>query len=482
MSKNDFDFDFTVIGGGSGGYAAARTAHSLGMKTAVIDGAEELGGLCILRGCMPSKTLIESADRQLTIERAAEFGLEAQAGVPDIRAIRDRKRRLIADFAGYRQGQLQDGRWSLYRGRASFRDAHTLEVLPRDGSASFNVSSKFICIATGSESNVPPVPGLAETGFWTSDEILDAADLPSSFIVLGGGAIALEMAHYLHAMGRHVAIVQRSAQLLTGLDKQCSHTVRDAYKKRGIQSYCGTQLREVSGNAGKKQVTFTDHHGATHLLEADEILLATGRRPATSGLELEKAAIHLVRGKISIQKTMQTSQPHILAAGDVCSPLDVVHLAVQQGEIAARNARKIMDGETETLEEMDYRLRLFGVFSHPQVAAVGASEEELEKAGTPFESADYPFDDHGKSMVMGETDGFVKLLAHAETGEILGGLCVGPQATELIHEIAVAMHFHSTAADLAKVPHYHPTLSEIWTYPAEELADSVALKTKVHTA
>jgi len=473
MSNNDFDFDFTVIGGGSGGYAAARTAHSLGLTTAVIDGAEELGGLCILRGCMPSKTLIESADRQLTLNRASEFGLHAETTAPSIQAIRDRKRRLIADFASYRQGQLEDGRWSLYRGLAAFRDPHTVEILPRDGSASFTVRSRFFCIATGSESNVPPVPGLAEAGFWTSDDILDAETLPASFIVLGGGAIALEMAHYLNAMGRHVTIVQRSAQLLTGLDKECSSVIRAAYKKRGIPSHCGTQLQEVTSSGGLKQVTFKDHHGTLHQLESAEILLATGRRPAVNGLGLDQAQVHLKHGKITVENSMQTSQAHIFAAGDVCSPLDVVHLAIQQGEIAARNARRLMDGDTGTLEQIDYRLRLFGVFSHPQVAAVGQSEEELRHAGVPFLAAEYPFDDHGKSMVMGETEGFVKLLAHRESGEILGGVCVGPHATELIHEIAVAMHFHSTAADLAKVPHYHPTLSEIWTYPAEELAESV---------
>jgi pyruvate/2-oxoglutarate dehydrogenase complex dihydrolipoamide dehydrogenase (E3) component len=173
-----FDFDLVVIGGGSGGYAAARTAHGEGLKVAVIDGAAELGGLCILRGCMPSKALIESANRQLVVRHAAEFGLKATTQGVDVRQIRDRKRTLIADFAGYRQGQLEDGRFVLHRGRASFVDAHTLEVQPRDGSAVFAVRARSFMIATGSEVSVPPVPGLVETGFWTSDEVLDAETLP----------------------------------------------------------------------------------------------------------------------------------------------------------------------------------------------------------------------------------------------------------------------------------------------------------------
>ena len=160
-----YDFDFVVIGGGSAGYAGARTAHAEGLKVAVIDGAGELGGLCILRGCMPSKTLIESANRQLVIRHAAEFGLKAESHGVDLHRLRERKRALIADFAGYRQGQLADGRFTLHRGAASFVDAHTVEVRPRDGSAAFQVKSRSFLIATGSEVFVPPVPGLAETGF-----------------------------------------------------------------------------------------------------------------------------------------------------------------------------------------------------------------------------------------------------------------------------------------------------------------------------
>jgi pyruvate/2-oxoglutarate dehydrogenase complex dihydrolipoamide dehydrogenase (E3) component len=169
---------------------------------------------------------------------------------------------------------------------------------------------------------------------------------------------------------------------------------------------------------------------------------------------------------------MQTSQPHIFAAGDVCSPLDVVHIAIQQGEISARNAAALIHGKPVT-ETIDYRLTLFGVFSHPQVAVVGATTEKLKEQNTPFLEAGYPFNDHGKSMVMGETAGFVKMLAHKETGEILGACVVGPEATELIHEVVIAMNFHSTVQQFMAIPHYHPTLSEIWTYPAEEIADEM---------
>lgn len=465
-------FDFVVLGGGSAGYAAARTAVSLGLTTCVVDGAEELGGLCILRGCMPSKTLIESANRNLTLRRAHEFGLQANPGAPNIQAIRDRKRTLIHDFASYRQGQLNDGRFTLLRGHARFTGSHALEVTLREGGLQ-SLSFKSCCIATGSVVTVPDMPGLAATGFWTSDDILDAEDLPASFAVLGGGAIALEMAHYLDAMDRKVTLLQRGMRVLSFMDPECGDTVANAYRARGITVHCGTQIKAIERTAIGKRITFVDASGE-HLVDVNEILLATGRTPNIQGLALEQAAVQTTRHKVTINDQMQTSSPHIFAAGDVCSPLDVVHIAIQQGEAAARNAAALLN-DRALPATVDYRLRLFGVFSHPEVAGVGSTEEELRKANVPFITASYPFNDHGKSMVRGETEGFVKLIAHPHTGEILGGTVLGPEATELIHEVVVAMSFRATVHQFAAVPHYHPTLSEIWTYPAEELADQVPL-------
>lgn len=469
-STANFDFDFLVIGGGSAGYAAARTAADSGLRTAIVDGASQLGGLCILRGCMPSKALIESADRSLSIRRAAEFGLSATPGTVDIAAIRDRKRGLIRDFAAYRQAQLESGRFALFRGAASFRDSRTVRVVPLDLSEPFELTARFCCIATGSVSHVPAIEGLDEAGYWTSDDVLDAARLPRSFAILGGGAIALEMAHYLEGVGCGVTVIQRGRQLLTGSAPEASQVLVNACLRRGIQVFCGTHVARISksGDGTRKQVEF-QHGTEVRVVEAEEILVALGRKPNIASLGLESAEIETRDGKIWTDDTMQTTQPHVFAAGDVCSRLEVVHVAIQQGEIAARNAFEMLQGRS-AVHRLDHRLPLLGVFSHPQVAEVGAGEAELRDRGIPFESAIQPFDDHGKSMVMGETDGFVRMTAHRESGEILGACCVGPQATELIHEVAVAMHFRCTVWEFLKIPHYHPTLAEIWTYPAEELA------------
>ncbi|MEI8341455.1 MAG: NAD(P)/FAD-dependent oxidoreductase, partial [Verrucomicrobiota bacterium] len=195
-----------------------------------------------------------------------------------------------------------------------------------------------------------------------------------------------------------------------------------------------------------------------------------GRVPQLDGLQLDRAGVSVENGRLITGGGQQTVIPHIFVAGDASGPFEIVHIAIQQGEIAARNAARLIRSSPEPFEETDYRLKLSVVFTKPEDAAVGASEKELRAADIPFLTAQYPFNDHGKSLVMGETDGFVKLIVAADSREILGAAVVGPHASDLIHEIAVAMHFRATAGDLARIPHYHPTLSEIWTYPAEELA------------
>ena len=461
-------YDFLIIGGGSAGYAAARTATALGLKTCVVDGAEELGGLCILRGCMPSKAILESAGRYATLRRAREFGL--RSGGLEIRGdeILARKRRLIGGFAAYRRGQLEGGKFDLVRGHASFVDPHTVEVRLRDGGKR-RLAAGAVLLATGSVVSDVPLPSLKEIGCWTSDDLLESGEIPESVIVLGGGATAVEFATYYAGLGRGVTVIQRSSQLLKGTDPDVAGALADGLRARGVRIFTGTRLVDAVTAGNLKRIIF-EHEGERKSAEAGRVLHTLGRTPNVRGLGLEAAEIEMAGSTPVMKATQQTSQSHIFAAGDVSGPFEVVHIAIQQGEVAARNAARLLAGGREPLEEMDYRLKLFAVFSDPGVAAVGQSESELRSAGVKFRSAGYPFNDHGKSLCMGETDGFVKLIAAEGTGEILGAACVGPHAAELIHEVVVAMRFRATAAQLADTPHYHPTLSEIWTYPAGELA------------
>ena len=459
-------YDFVVLGGGSAGYAAAATAARLGLRTLVVEGGAEVGGLCILRGCMPSKALLESAHRAEAIRNASEFGLRADYQGADGGKIIERKRLLISDFAQYRRSQLEAGAFDYIRGMARFVDAHHLEVLQNDG-ASLRIHGRSFLIATGSRLNRVEVPGLAEVGCWDSDRVLDSAHIPDSVVVLGGGAVALEFASYYAGLGAAVTVLQRGPHVLREMDADVAGALEQALQKRGSRVFCGTSLRRFERVGGRK-VVFFEKGGEEMRVEAEEVIYGLGRKPLVEGLGLEFAGVGLKSGAVGVSKTQQTSAPHIFAAGDVCGPYEVVHIALQQGEIAARNAARLLNRAAGALEETDYALKLFAVFSHPQVAMVGLTEKEL--AGREVLAASYPFNDHGKSLLMGESEGFVKLICERESRRILGGAVVGPDASELIHEVAVAMHFRATAGDLMRVPHYHPTLSEIWTYPAEELA------------
>ena len=460
------DFDFVVIGGGSAGYAGAAIASRLGLKTAVIEGGRDVGGLCILRGCMPSKTLLESAHRAEAIRRAGDFGLRAEYLGADGAAIRARKRKLIGEFAEHRRHQLETGKFEFIRGEAAFSDPHAVDVRLCEG-GSRRLTARAFLIATGSRVKCHDIPGLREAGFWTSDDVLDSDQIPASVVILGGGAIGLETASFYAGLGSRVSVIQRSGQVLKETDDDVAAAVTEALEHRGVEIFRGTALTRVEHDGKTKRVHFT-HSGAPRFVEAEEIICALGREPATDGLELSRAGVANESGAIVADAHQRCGPEHIFAAGDVCGPFEVVHIAIQQAEVAARNAARTLGRLAGPLDETDYRLALFAVFTHPQVAAVGLTEREARKIEPNLRVAKYAFADHGKSMVRGETHGFVKLIADG-TCRIIGAACVGPEAAELIHEIAVAMHFRATSHDLARVPHYHPTLSEIWTYPAEEL-------------
>ena len=464
---SDSEYDFVIIGGGSAGYAAASTTAGLGLKTAVIEGAEEVGGLCILRGCMPSKTLLESGHRAEAIRNAAEFWLRAEYHGADAVAIRDRKRRLVREFADHRIQQLESGRFDFIRGRATFSDPHEIEVSLRGG-GSRRIRAQAFLIATGSSIQVPSIPGLEETGYLTSDGALDADHIPESIIILGGGAIALEFASFYSGIGSQVTVIQRSSQVLREMDQDVAESVTEAMEKRGIVIFRETAVRKVSRAGSKKRVEFL-HAGVERSVEAGEVLCALGRQPNVHELGLAQAGVSIGKTGLQTNARQQTQQPHIFAAGDVCGPHEVVHIAIQQAELATRNAARLLHRLQGDLESVDFGLKLFAVFTHPEVASIGLTEHEAALLRYDVLVAKYLFADLGKAEVRGVTDGFVKLLAEQRTRRILGAACVGDLASELIHEIAVAMYFGATAGDLARVPHYHPTLSEIWTYPAEEL-------------
>lgn len=457
-----FDYDVAVIGGGSAGYAAANKAATAGLRTVVLEGGKELGGLCILRGCMPSKALLWAAEVRRLTESGPIWGLQPNPALFDWSSVMGRKHMLIREFAEYRAGQLQSGKFELIRATARFRDPHTVAL--SDGR---RITARHFVVATGSVVAKPPLPQLAGVGYITSDEAVNLERLPKSLIVLGGGVVAVELAQLFARFDVEVTLIQRSQHILRGFDSEAVAVVEAVFRCEGIRLLTGTTLIDAYRDGRLKAVTFM-HQGKKTEAKAEEILVALGRTPNTASLGLDQAGIQHERGRIITDEQMRTTASHIFAAGDCTSPHDIVHLAVQQAEIAVHNL-----SHPDAPRPMDYRLLTRVVFTDPQVAVVGLLEKEARERAIPYEVANYAFSDHGKSLIMEAREGFVRLLAEPRTGEILGGACIGPMGGELIHEIVAAMHKRMTVGELAAMPHYHPTLAEIWTYPAEELAERI---------
>jgi pyruvate/2-oxoglutarate dehydrogenase complex dihydrolipoamide dehydrogenase (E3) component len=464
-SAGKFDFDVAVIGGGSGGDAAARTARAGGLSCVVIEGGEEVGGLCILRGCMPTKALLYAGDVIHLARQAGVWGVRLPQVSFNFAEVMARKNAMVREFADFRREQLTGGRFEFRRARATFEDPHTLAL-----STGKKLTARHFVIATGSVVAPPPLPSLADAGYLTSDTALELRELPKSLIVLGGGAVAVEFAQFFARFDVEVTLIQRSGQLLREFDADAACELERVFRREGIQVFTDTQLTDAGQGRQRKWAAF-QHEGQPKKIEAEEILFALGRTPQIAGLGLEQAGVQTLQGRILTNAQMQTTAPHIYAAGDCTGPYEIVHLAVQQGEIAAHNLQHPVAPRS-----IDYRLLTYVIFTEPQLAIVGLTEKDAAARGLPFLAASHPFSDHGKSLIMEAKDGFVKLLAHAETGEIIGGCCVGPMGGELIHEIVAAMHKRMTVHELAVMPHYHPTLAEIWSYPAEELAERIPLR------
>ena len=468
--RASFDYDVAVLGGGSAGFAAARTTAAAGLKTALVEGARELGGLCILRGCMPSKALLYAAEVLHLARMANTWGLGIPKAGFNFEAVMARKNAMVEEFARCRRQELRGGQFKLVRARARFLDAHTLALEAAGGRAQTYLTARRFVICTGSVVAPPPLPGLAKAGFLTSDEALALRRLPKSLIVLGGGPVAVELAQFFRRFGVEITLIQRSRHLLSDHDADTAGALERALRQEGIRLFTGTKLEGAFRQGREKGVLFRCGRQVKRVA-AEEILLALGRAPATAGLGLEEIGVKTNNGRIAANAFMQTSLPHIYAAGDCTGPRQIVHTGVEQGEIAARNI--IQPGKKQA---MDYRLQCSVVFTDPQVAVVGLTERQADQANIPYLAACHPFNDHGKAMIMGAQEGFVKLLAGPRKGEILGGTCVGPMAGELIHEIIAAMRGRLTVGELAAMPHYHPTLAEIWTYPAAALAGRLAGK------
>ena len=391
------------------------------------------------------------------MHRAKEFGLSAQNPLANLSLINDRKNKLITDFANYRIEQLNDPKFKLIKENASFLSPHELKV------GQNIIKAKNFIIATGSIVAQFPVPGLTRSNFLTSDDVLELRQIPKSMVVLGAGPVSVELAQFFCRIGTQTTLIQRSNHILSKGDEDLAIPIEKQFREEGMKLYTDTRLLRVEKSNDNHTVFFT-HKGTEKSVTSKLILQALGRKPNIDGLNLAAALVKTVKGRIEVDNSMRTNIPHIFAVGDVNGLHEIVHIAIEQGEIAAHNATQ---NNTRLFDE---RLKTSITFTDPPVASVGLSQKECDIKNIPYLTASYPFDDHGKSLCMGETNGHVKLLCDPDNGEIIGAHIVGPEANELVHQMVTLMHYKGTVQDLIKIPHYHPTLSEIFTYPAEELA------------
>lgn len=451
----EYDLDVLVIGGGgSGGFTAATTALKSGAKVGMVE-AGRLGGLCILAGCMPSKSLLHDA---ADLYKSGVSGREAYERVIA------RKRGVVDFLAGSRVQAVEAKEAKgllVYRGLARFVDPHTVEV---DGR---KISAANLVIATGSAEIMVPVQGLQEAGYVFSDGLMELEELPKSMAILGGGTIAVEMSQYLIRMGVETHLIQRSSHLLSKEDPRIGRLLEESLGKEGGLVYTGTAIERIAKGSQGKTIYF-EHQGQAKQVMVDEILLAFGRKPNSEDLKLEAAGVETEKGAVKVDQQMRSNVPHIFAAGDVTGQKMVVNLAVAQGEIAGHNAA---GGEPK---EIDDSVLPWAIFTEPEVARVGLGKDECEQQGLDFVEADYDLGGMGVARTYPDPpQGFMTMRAEKGSGRVLGADLVAPHASLMIHQVALVMRLGGTAQAMADLPYVHPCLAELVNLCAFRLAKLV---------
>lgn len=452
-------YDLVIIGGGSAGFSAAMAAKELKKKVCMIEKGP-FGGLCILKGCMPSKTLLHSARLAEEIRGAKEFGINVPKKVTyNIPKLVNRKNKIIKGFADYRLEAVEKSKKNidLVYGTARFISKDEVVVNNK------RIKGKNFLISTGSTTSPSPFPDLEKIKYITSDEALELKKHPKSIAFLGAGPVSIEMAYYFHSLGVEVTIIQRSKHILGHDDEDMSIVVEESFKKKGMKIYTSSELKKFYKKDGKKIIEFTSNN-KKEKISAEEILLGFGRVPNVKSLGLEKTGMKLdKKGIPKLNKYLQTSLKNIYVAGDSNGLLQVVNVAVEHGRVAAENMFKTKK------QVMDYHKFPMAVYSHPEVAWIGVTEKEAKDKKLNVKIGKLPYEDLGKAVCYGETEGFIKFIVDKKTDRILGVGIVGHLASDLIHEAVPLLHFKATLQDLAKMPHMHPTFGEIYSYLVEEM-------------
>jgi len=447
-------FDVVVIGSGPGGYVAAIRCAQLGFTTAIIEKYSTLGGTCLNVGCIPSKALLSSSHHYDEIKHFEENGIEISGDVKvNLEKMIARKQAVVDQTVGGINYLMDKNKITVFTGLGSFVDATHVAITKVDGTSE-TIEGKNIIIATGSKPSSLPFIKLDKERIITSTEALKLKEIPKHLIIIGGGVIGIELGQVYLRLGSQVSVVEYLDRIIPGMDSSLSKELTKVLKKQGMKFYVSHKVKSVERNGAVVVVQAENTKGEALTLEGDYSLVSVGRRPYTDGLQAENVGIKLTeKGQIEVNDHLQTGIPNIYAIGDVVRGAMLAHKAEEEGVMVA----EVIAGQKP---HIDYNLIPGVVYTWPEVAAVGQTEEQLKTAGINYKVGSFPFKALGRARASGDLDGFVKILADAKTDEVLGVHMIGARVADLIAEAVVAMEFRASAEDISRMSHAHPTFAE----------------------
>ena len=446
--------DVVVIGGGPAGYVAAIRASQLGGKVTLVE-EKKLGGTCLNTGCIPTKFLLHSVEVYQSIKTAGQYGITAAKVSFDLAKMQAGKDRVISTLVSGVKSLLQGNKVEVINGRAKLTSPKEVAVDSGQGKKQVIQAGKVI-IATGSRPIVLPVPGGDSPDIMNTESLLNLSSLPESLVMIGGGVVGVEMATILAKLGCKVSIVEMMSHILPAQDAELASILSQALKEDGVEIYCGEPVSRIDDTKGGKIVVSPDGKKAEKKLKAAAVAVSVGQQPNIEGLGLDKCGVATDKGRIQTNERMETSVPDIYAAGDVVGGMMLAYVSFAEGKVAAENA---MGRDSQ----IDYQAVPQCIFTLPEVASVGLTEEEAAAQGHEVRIGRFPFTASGMAAILGEQRGLVKIISDQEYGQILGVHIIGPRATSLIPEAALAMKLEVTPQEIVATMHAHPTLSEaVW--------------------
>jgi dihydrolipoamide dehydrogenase len=447
-------YDVTVIGSGPGGYIAAIRCAQLGMKTAIVEKYNTLGGTCLNVGCIPSKALLDSSEHyHAAKENFKEHGINTTGLKVDLKQMIKRKSEVVKQTTDGIQFLMKKNKIDVFHGLGSFIDQNTI-VVTGEGDKKEKIESDKVIIATGSKPALLPFIELDKKRIITSTEALEMKEIPKHMIIIGGGIIGMELGSVYGRLGSKVTVVEFLDGLIPTMDKTMGKELQKSLKKLGFEYYFKHKVTGVENKGKEVVVKAESQKGETIELKGDYCLVSIGRRPYTEGLGLKNIGLETNdKGQIEVDDHLQTKVSNVYAIGDVIKGAMLAHKAEEEGVFVA----EVIAGQKP---HINYNLIPGVVYTWPEVASVGYTEEQLKEKGTPYNSGAFPFKASGRARASMDIDGTVKVLAHKETDEILGVHIIGPRAADIIGEAVVAMEYRASAEDIARMSHAHPTYSE----------------------